>query len=309
MRVLITGGTGYLGSAIVRALARHGHEPIVFARRASSTRLPGTPFDGDIRDRTAVLHAVEGADAVCHTAALVSVWRRRPEDFDDVNVGGLRTILEACRTHSTPRIVYTSSFLALSPRGAASPLSANDYQRTKVLALDVARRTAADGMPIVTMVPGVIYGPGTRTEGNLVGRLIDEHRARRLPGLVGADRIWSFAYIDDVADAHVSALTRGTPGLEYALGGENLPQIRAFEIVRAIQGGRLPRRLRPGLALLAAALEETRSALFGTPPRLTRGVVTILQQDWPLDSTAAAAALGYRQTPLESGLRRMLATS
>jgi nucleoside-diphosphate-sugar epimerase len=309
MRVLVTGGTGYLGSAIVRALARRDHEPVVFARHASAARLPGTPIDGDIRDRAAVLRAVDGADAVCHAAALVSVWRPSAADFDDVNVEGLRAILDACRAHATPRIVYTSSFLARPPQGSATPLSANDYQRTKVLALDAARRAAADGMPIVTLVPGVIYGPGTRTEGDLVGRMIDDHRAGRLPGLIGADRTWSFAYIDDVAEAHVSALTQGLPGREYALGGENVPQMRAFEIVRAKVGGRLPRRVPPAIASLAAALAEARTAIFGTPPLLTRGVVTILQQDWPLDSRPAVEALSYGQTPLESGLGRMLASS
>ena len=80
MRVLVTGGSGYLGSAIVRALAARGHEPIVFARRASAAGLPGRSVDGDVRDRTAVRRAAEGVDAIVHTAALVSVWRPRTLD-------------------------------------------------------------------------------------------------------------------------------------------------------------------------------------------------------------------------------------
>src|SRR5262247_3988450 len=113
MKVLVTGGTGYLGAAIVRAFDAGGHEPVVFARHASGARLPGRAIDGDIRDT---------------------------------------------------RAVYTSSFLALPPADSPHALTANHYQRTKVAARDVARRAAKDGLPVVTLYPGVVYGPGPATE-------------------------------------------------------------------------------------------------------------------------------------------------
>ena len=209
MRVLVTGGTGYLGSAIVRALLRRGHEPIVFARTASRTAQGGTPFDGDVRDAAALARAAQQADAICHTAALVTVWRRRAADFDDVNVQGLRNALDAARQTGIRRFVYTSSFLALPPSDDPEALFGNDYQRTKRIALEVARAAAARGAPVVITIPGVIYGPGVASEGNLVGGLIRDHLRGRLPGLVGADRRWSYAWVDDVADAHVAALERG----------------------------------------------------------------------------------------------------
>jgi nucleoside-diphosphate-sugar epimerase len=81
-------------------------------------------------------------------------------------------------------------------------------------------------VPIVSLLPGVIYGPGAATEGNLVGRLVRDHLEGRLPGVIGADRQWSFSYVDDVAAAHVGALTRGERGGEYLIGGENAPQMR-----------------------------------------------------------------------------------
>lgn len=132
MNVLVTGGTGYLGRAIVRALAREGHQPIAFARRASAAQLPGAAIDGDVRDRDAVDRAVASADAVCHTAALVSIWRRRRQDFDDINVRAVEHVLHACAQRGIRRVVYTSSFLAWPPRGASRPLACNDYQRSKV---------------------------------------------------------------------------------------------------------------------------------------------------------------------------------
>jgi farnesol dehydrogenase len=306
MRVLVTGGTGYLGSAVVAALARRGHEPVVFARRATRAHLPGRAIDGDIRDRAAVRDATAEVDAVCHSAALVSVWRPRARDFDDVNVGGLENVLAACRERGLRRIVYTSSFLALPPADGDRPLVANDYQRTKALARDVARAAADAGAPIVALFPGVVYGPGPATEGNLVGRLVRDHLDGRLPGLVGADRPWSYAYRDDVADAHVEALERGVAGAEYLLGGENAPQMRVFEIVRARTGRRLPRRLPFAVAGAAALIDEGRARLTGATPRLTRGIVEILRHDWSMDSGRSVQELGYRGRGLESGIGTLL---
>jgi nucleoside-diphosphate-sugar epimerase len=303
MRVLVTGGTGYLGRNIVAALQRRGHEPTVFARHRAD--VGGAPVvTGDVRDRDAVLRAVRGMDAVCHTAALVSMWQRDPAEFDRVNVGGLETVLDVCATVGVPRLVYTSSFLALPPAGHARAIEANDYQRSKVRAREVARAAAARGAPVITMVPGVIYGPGAETEGNLVGRLIRDHIAGRLPGIIGADRLWSFSFVEDVADAHVSALEGGSVGDEYLVGGDNAPQIRVFEILRDLRGIRLPRRLPAFVASAAASFEEFRAP--GRPPRLTRGTVRILSLDWSLNSVRSVEKLSYRLTPLDAGVRSIL---
>jgi nucleoside-diphosphate-sugar epimerase len=306
MRVLVTGGTGYLGSAIVRALARRAHVPIVFARHASSSQLPGELVDGDVRDRATVRRAMTRVDAVCHTAALVSIWSPRPQDFDDINVAGLETVLDVCRAEGMPRIAVTSSFLALPPPGQKRALEANDYQRSKVRAREVVRGAARAGAPIVTLVPGVIYGPGVTTEGNLVGRLVADHLAGRLPGVIGAERTWSYAYVDDVAEGHVVALERGEPGTEYLLGGANVPQIRLFEIVRDLTGAPMPRRI-PYLAASAAAfVEEWRTRFTGEQPRLTRGAVRIFRHDWPVNSTRSEAELNYRVRPLQEGIQAVL---
>jgi len=307
VRVLVTGGTGYLGGAIVRALARRGHDPVVFARRATASRdtsIVGARIDGDVRDRDAVLAAARGVDAICHTAAVVSIWQRDPIEFDRVNVGGLETVIDVCATLGVPRLVYTSSFLALPPSGHKRPIEANEYQRSKVRAREVARVAAARGVPIVTLVPGVIYGPGADTEGNLIGRMTRDHLAGRLPGIVGAGCIWSFAFIDDVAEAHVSALETAAAADEYVVGGENLPQMRLFELLGEITGTALPRRIPNRVASALAWLDER--AVRRRPPRLTRGTVRILVLDWPLDSARSIDKLSYRITPLSSGIRRLL---
>src|SRR4051794_25233203 len=306
MRVMLTGGTGYLGRAVARALVDRGHDLVTFSRSASRAGLAGTAIDGDVRDRAAVERAAAGCDAISHSAALVSIWRRRREDFDDVNVGGLRNVVAAAAALRTPRLLYTSSFVAIPPRDRTVVLTANDYQRTKVAADRLADEAVADGCPLVRVYPGVVYGPGSFTEGNLLGRLIADHLRRRLPALIGPENPWSFAYVDDVAAGHCAALEKGTPGGRYALGGENAPQRRAFVISHELPGRRPPMRMPFALATLLGAIEERRVAAFGGTPLVTRGAVEIFRHDWSLDSSDAIAELGYTQTPLIDGVRRTL---
>jgi farnesol dehydrogenase len=302
MRVLVTGGTGYLGSAIVRALRRAGHDAVVFARTAAP---PG--IAGNIRDTRAVTAAAAGMDAIVHSAALVAVWRRDASEFDAVNVGGLQSVLAAARAHHIRRLVYTSSFLALPPANSPQALTANHYQRTKVIARDVARRAAAEGLPIVTLYPGVVYGPGPATEGNLVGRLMHDQMHGRLPGIIGGEHTWSFSYVDDVAAAHAAAAAHPAPQAEYAVGGVNAPQRSIYEFVAERSGRAIPPRIPYALATAGALACEGWTALTGRPPLLTRGVVEIFRRDWPLDSSAAARDLGLGVTPLTDGLARTLA--
>jgi farnesol dehydrogenase len=307
VRVLLTGGTGFLGRAVARALSASGHDLVLFSRSASRSGLPGTAFDGDVRDLAALQRAAAGCDGLVHSAALVSIWQPRSQDFDDVNVGGLRNAIAAAKAARISRIVYTSSFLALPPHGEATPIAANHYQRTKVAADRVADEAVRDGCPLVRVYPGVVYGPGAMTEGNLVGRLIADHMKRRLPALVGPEHAWSFAFVDDVAAGHRAALERGAPGARYVLGGENAPQRRVFEVVEQLTGRKPPIRLPFAIAAALGLVEEWRVTLTNGMPLITRGSVEIFRHDWSLDSSDAVRDLGYAMTPLADGVRRTLA--
>ena len=179
MRVLLTGATGFLGRTVARHLAARGHALRVLARPTS--RLEGLPegvevATGDVTDAGSLARAAEGCDAIVHVAALVKIWVPDPEHFEAVNVGGLRNALAAARAAGA-RLVYTSSFIALGPSGPGAldaarphpgPPFRNAYERTKARADALAREAAAGGQDVVTLYPGVIYGPGDMTEGNIV---------------------------------------------------------------------------------------------------------------------------------------------
>ena len=204
-------------------------------------------------------------------AALVKIWVPDPERFEAVNVGGLVNALAAARAAGA-RLVYTSSFMALGPSGAGAldaerphpgPPFRNLYERTKARADALAREAAAAGQDVVTLYPGVIYGPGDMTEGNIVARMIADHLNGRLPALVGpGDRRWSYAFVEDVAEGHALALEKGRAGDRFVLGGENATLARVFDLVREIAGvppPRLPDPLRRRLGHRAGAVAVGRA--------------------------------------------------
>jgi farnesol dehydrogenase len=318
--VLLTGGTGFLGKSVARALASRGHTLRILARETSDLRgLPPSAaiVRGDVTDRDAMLRAALGCGAVCHMAALVRMWTPERERFDQVNVGGLRHALEAAR-EAGARLVYTSSFIAVGPAGPPPADESqrhpghgyrNDYERTKAVADAVAAEAAAGGQDVVTLYPGVVYGPGDLTDGNLVAKMVADHLRGRLAGIIGpGDRLWSYAFVDDVAEGHASALERGVAGQRYFLGGDNVTMNELFATLERVAGVPLPRRHIPYAAASALGFAMwTWAELTGHTPQLTHEVVNVFREHWAYSSARAERELGYRRTPLEEGLRRTVA--
>jgi farnesol dehydrogenase len=316
MRVLLTGATGFLGRTVARSLVARGHSLRVLARPAS--RLEGLPAGceiaaGDVTDASSLRLAAQGCAAVLHLAALVKVWVPDPERFDAVNVGGMGHVLEAARAAGA-RLVYTSSFMALGPSGDSAldgerphpgPPFRNAYERTKAGADRLARQAAAAGQDVVIVYPGVIYGPGEMTEGNIVARLVADHLNGRLPALVGpCDRRWSYAFVEDVALGHVLALEQCAAGERLVLGGENATLAQLFGLVQELTGVAPPRlRLPYAAASALGRLQWLWAELTGKPPQLTPGEVGVFREDWACDSRRAQERLGYRSRPLAEGLR------
>ncbi len=199
MKILVTGGTGFLGRRVVSELAPRHALRLLVRRGSSRERFPeGVEFvEGDVTDRASLDRAAAGCDAVVHAAALVKILAPRQE-FDRINVGGLENVLAAAEeAGGVERVLYVSSFIALGPTekapGGVLDESAeprdrawiNDYERTKTLSDRQARRAIAAGAPLTVVYPGVIYGPGEMTEGNIVVRHILDLIHGRLPALIG----------------------------------------------------------------------------------------------------------------------------
>jgi farnesol dehydrogenase len=317
MKILITGVTGFLGGRLARRLGGAGHEIRGLVRTGSSwnDRPPAAvEITGDVTDPAALDRAAAGCDAIVHAAALVKMWVKDPSEFDRVNVQGLANVITAARD-SGARLIYTSSFIALGPTDGEtfhenSPRRSEefytDYERTKWLADQLARKTPADGLDMVRLYPGVVYGPGSLTQGNYIVQLLLQHARGKLPGILGTGTLRQcFAFVDDVTAGFEAALEHARPGSAYILGGDNRTVLELFDCFEAAAGIRPPKRNIPfGVASLIGKVQRWRAQLTGVEPELTDEVVGVYRHEWAYSSDAAVRDLGYRITGLENGVAK-----
>ncbi|KAL3603847.1 hypothetical protein D5086_004706 [Populus alba] len=190
MKALVTGASGYLGGRLCHGLLKQGHSVRALVRRTSDiSELPppssGGVFElayGDITDYQSLLDAFSGCQVIFHAAAIVEPWLPDPSKFFSVNVGGLKNVVQAAKeTKTIEKVIYTSSMVALgSTDGYVADESQvhhekyfyTEYERSKVAADNVASQAAAEGLPIVTLYPGVVYGPGKLTTGNALAKML-----------------------------------------------------------------------------------------------------------------------------------------
>jgi farnesol dehydrogenase len=314
--ILLTGATGFLGSRLAHRLAARGDALRLLVRDAARAPRPeGASVEtvvGDVTDPEAVRRAVEGCDRVIHAAALVREWVRDRSEFDRVNVEAPGSILDVAAAAGASKTLVVSSFIALGPTdgGVADedhevPRRSffNDYERTKTLGNERLRARDPSAPPLVIVYPGVIYGPGPKTAGNIVVKLLLDHAAGRMPGLLGkGDQVWSYVHVEDVVDGILEALEQ-PGGSRFVLGGSNVSQ-RAFWEAATERAGLPPltRRIPLWAARAVARCSFLAARLRGREPTMTPGAVRIFDHDWALDSGRAKAAFGYAPRPLGEGL-------
>lgn len=320
MKILITGGTGFLGRSITARLAADHDVTLLVRPTSSRERFPGNVrfAEGDVTDRASLGRAMTDQEAVIHAAALVKILAPSA-DFDAINVRGIENVLAAAEAAGISKTVYVSSFMALGPSAPgtlydeASPADErdfiNDYERTKTRADRVARGAIEAGAPVNVVYPGVIYGPGELTEGNIIVHLLLDIVNKKLPGWIGtADLLWNYVFVEDVADGVVRTLERAPAGGRYVLGGENVRHADFYATIGRVTGVAPPSlRIPNPVARLTGLTMKTWARLTGGVPKLTPDLVEVNRRHWALSSKLAEDTLGYRWRTLESGLESTVA--
>src|ERR1700722_12048454 len=316
--ILVTGASGFLGSAIAAALRARGHAVRVLAR-ASSPRTNLNPTDvvceGDLRDRASLAAALKGARYLFHAAADYRLWARDPEEIRRSNVEGTRLIMEEALSAGVERVVYTSSVATLKLTDGAlstedNPLADGEgigvYKRSKVAAERLVEgMIQRDGLQAVIVNPSTPIGPRD-VRPTPTGRIIVEAASGRMPAFV--DTGLNLAHVDDVAAGHIAALERGRMGERYILGGDNvLLGDMLADIARLV--GRRPPTVKLPLTMLypIAYGAEVLARLRGIEPFITSDGLRMARHHMFFDDSKARCELGYASRPYVEGLADAIA--
>ncbi len=319
MKTLVTGGTGFIGSAVVRRLLARG-------RAVRCLVEPGAPpgnldgldverVEGDILDPAAIARAIAGCDVVYHLAAIYALWLPDERKIYDVNVEGTKNVLFAARRAGVRRVVHTSSIAAFGVPEGDELLDetsefrfwndANAYIRSKYLSDLDARRLAGEGVPVVIVCPAFPFGE--RDIGPTpTGKFIVEALRRRVPGYTEGG--FCAVDVDDVAECHVLAEERGRIGARYIAGAHNVTYQDFFARVTRLAGLPPIRRKLPSRAVLgmAWAMERWAKATGGTPRITVKAARYSLRRVW-FDCTRARTELGMPVTDLDETIARAIA--
>ncbi len=316
MTALVTGATGFIGSAVARRLLARGETVRVLARAGGDRRnLEGLAVEiveGDLRDQDARRRAVQGIDSLYHVAADYRLWVPDPDAMYATNVEATTDLLLRAASGGARRMVYTSSVATLGIPGDGSlatedtPVALTEmvgpYKRSKYLAEEAVRKLAAEEkLPVVIVNPTAPVGPRD-VKPTPTGRMVTEAAAGRMPAFV--DTGLNLAHVDDIAEGHVLAHDKGVLGERYILGGENLTLQQILVRIAALTGGKAATiKLPHGVVLPLAYIAEFAARLFRTgEPFMTVDGLKLARKRMFFTHAKAQRDLGYSARPVDEAL-------
>jgi nucleoside-diphosphate-sugar epimerase len=316
----VTGGTGFIGSRVIRRLRDRGDEVVALVRspeKATELRELGCELvEGDLSAEQAIREGVRGCDAVFHIAAVYKVGIPASERaaMHDANVAGTERVLDAASDAGVQRIVYVSTVVVFGntrgevvdetyTRNGEDFLSC--YDETKWKSHQVALERIGKGAPIVIVQPGGVYGPGDHSE---LGNMIDQAATGKLKMLLFPETGINLVHVDDVADGILLAYDKGETGQSYVLGGQISKMRELVEKVSEIAGRKAPQReLPPALMKMAIPIGPLVGKALGFPPNLRELIRTSDGVTFWAKDDKARRELGYAPRDMDTGLRQTLA--
>ncbi len=321
MKALVTGATGFVGSAVARKLCQSGHEVRALVRSSSVLEnlkdLEVETVTGDLTDPASLKRALAGCDALFHVAACYKLWVLDPDEIYRANVDGTENIIRAALEKGIDKICYTSSVATLglnkdgTPADEETPVSLDDmighYKRSKYLAEERVRKIAREeNAPVVIVNPSTPIGPGD-IKPTPTGKMVLDAARGKMPAYV--DTGLNFVHVDDVAQGHLLALEKGKPGRRYILGGTNLSLKELLKMIAAITGNRPPfLKLPHSFVMPVAWLSEAWCRITGKgEPLATVEGVKLAKKIMFFSSNRAERELGYTHRPVGEALSDAIA--
>jgi len=312
--VLVTGASGFVGSAVARKLAERGHRVRVLMRKTSPTTnlagLDAEPVDGDMLDAASIRNAMQGARYLFHVAADYRLWARDPEEIVRNNREGTRNVMEAALAEGVEKIVYTSSVATLKPIAGQSvgedsrhdeQTAIGAYKRSKVVAERLVEAMIAErNLPATIVSPSTPIGPRD-VKPTPTGRILVEAATGRMPAYV--DTGLNLVHVDDVADGHLLALDNGTIGERYILGGQDATLAQMLAVIAELSNRKPPRiNLPRGPLYPLAYAAEAFASLTGKEPFVTVDALNMSKYHMFFSSAKAERELGYTARPYREAL-------
>lgn len=315
MKTLITGASGFVGSAVLRKLVDAGHEVRALVRANSDRRnfsgLPVELFEGDLSDTGSLKKAVTGCDKLFHVAADYRLWIPDPENMYRVNVEATKNLARFAAEAGADRIIYTSSVAALglttdgTPADEETPVSLDKvvghYKKSKYLAEQaVLKLVSEEALPVIIVNPSTPIGPRD-IKPTPTGRIIIDTLNRKMPAYV--DTGLNVAHVDDVAQGHLLAYEKGGIGEKYILGGEDMTLKEILEEICVISNLKPPTiKLPHNLILPVAWFAEQWSRISGKEPVATVDSIRMARKKMFFSSSKAERQLGYRSRPARDAI-------
>ena len=317
MRILLTGATGFIGSAILRQLIQRGDNVRVLVRPNSNKKnllgLDCEIFLGDLNDLCSIVPAIKNCQVLIHVAADYRLWALNPEEIITTNVGGTKNIMTAAIDANVDKIIYTSSVATLGknrdniPANEDTPSSLSDmigvYKKSKFLAEEKVRRMIVDeSLPAIIVNPSAPIGPRD-LKPTPTGQIIVKAANGKIPAYIKTGL--NVVHVDDVARGHLLALEKGVIGERYILGGENLTFKEILELVSECTDKTAPTiSIPPSAVLPIAHLAQAWATMTkSSEPFVTVDGVQMAKQVMYYDSNKAKLKLGYRSRSAKEAIQ------
>ena len=308
MKYFVTGATGFVGGVLAKKLREAGHEVHASVRspeKANDLQEIGVKvYRGDVTDKESMREAMAGVDGVFHVAGWYKIGVKDKSDGERVNIQGTRNVLELMQELKIPKGVYTSSLVVNSDtKGEMKDESyhftgqhLSEYDRTKAVAHEVAKEFIAKGLPLVIVMPGLIYGPGDTS--SLRTSILD-FLNQKLP-MLPSQTAFCWAHVDDIVQGHMLAMEKGQIGESYVIAGEPYKIADAFKLASEITGKRAPGvvsyKVMRVLSVLVKPFDN-----FLPETYTSEGLREVAGPTYLGDNSKANRELGYNPRPLREG--------